>query len=305
MSHAILEHAFGGPDVLKYEEAVRPQLGADEVLVNVHAAGVNPVDISVRQGEMGDMIKPPIVPGCDIAGTVVQAGAEVAGFDPGDKVYGFIGFTGGYSEVTVAKAAYLAPKPDKLDFVHAAAVPLTSLAAWQSLFDLGGLTAGKRILIHGAAGGVGSFAVQFAHNAGAHVIGTAAAKDLEYISSLGADEAIDYRTVRFEHAVHDVDFVFDVIGGETQERSWQVLKQGGTLVTTRELTVSDKAREKNAVARQLMVHPDGYQLRRIGELIDADKVKVAVTDIFALQDAATAQEALLTSHTRGKIVLLV
>jgi NADPH:quinone reductase-like Zn-dependent oxidoreductase len=304
MTHAILEREFGGPDVLKYEETGLPQLKAGEALVDVHAAGVNPVDIAVREGEMGDMIRTPMVPGCDIAGKISRVGTGVTNFKPGDEVYGMIGFTGGYTEEAVAKTAYLAPKPRILDFAHAAAVPLTSLAAWQSLFDLGHLTAGQRILIHGAAGGVGSFAVQFAHNAGAYVIGTAAAPDIDYVRSLGADETIDYRAQRFEDVAHDVDFVFDVIGGETQERSWSVLKQGGTLVTTRGLSNPLKAREKNAVAKELFVHPDGNQLRHIGGLIDVGKVKVIVTGAYPLQNAAKAQEDLRTSHTRGKLVLV-
>lgn len=305
MSLAILERQFGGPEVLHVEEIARPSIRAEEVLVSVHAASVNPVDIAVRQGYMKNMFPLPVTPGCDIAGTIEQTGSAVQGLKKGDAVYGMSGFMGGYEEYVVARAEYLAPKPARIDFIHASAVPLTSLAAWQCLFELGGLKAGQRILIHGAAGGVGGFAVQFAHTAGAFVIGTAAAQDVGYVRDLGADEVIDYKARPFEEAVSHVDFVLDVIGGETQERSWQVLKEGGVLVTTKSTPSAAKAREKKAIAKQLLVHPSGEQLREIGALIDAGKVNVTVTKTFPLAEAAKAQEFLRTSHSRGKVVLIV
>jgi NADPH:quinone reductase-like Zn-dependent oxidoreductase len=303
MAYAILERTFGGPEVLTYAEKEIPRPRQDEVLIRVRAAGVNPVDIGVRQGYMRFPL--PLVPGCDVAGVVDAVGSRVTEYAAGDEVYAMIGFSGGYTEYAVAPVTYLAPKPYSLDFVHAAAVPLASLAAWQSLFDLGNLKAGQRILIHGAAGGVGSFAVQFACVAGAYVIGTAAAQDADYLRGIGANEVIDYKTVRFEDAVHDVDFVFDLIGGETQDRSWQVLRQGGTLVTTKNEPSAARAREKNAVAKRLLVHPNGMQLREIGALIDAGRVQVTVTDTFSLARAGDAHVLLQTSHTRGKIVLTI
>jgi NADPH:quinone reductase-like Zn-dependent oxidoreductase len=305
MPHAILERTYGDPDVLHYEQTGTPSLRADEVLVAVHAAGVNPVDIAIRQGFMNTMFTLPIIPGGDIAGIVEATGEKVGEFKKGDAVYGMIGFTGGYAEYAVARAATLAPKPRSLDFVHAAGTPLTALAAWQSLFDLGKLKAGERILIHGAAGGVGTFAVQFAHNAGAHIIATAAPQDVEYVRSIGADEVIDYTGTRFENVISDIDFVFDVIGGETQERSWNVLKHGGTLVTTKNAPSEVKAREKKATIKRLLVHPDGEGLRKIGALIDEGRVTVTVSDTFSLARAAEAHHLLQTTHTRGKIVLMV
>jgi NADPH:quinone reductase-like Zn-dependent oxidoreductase len=306
MPQAIFERQFGGPEVMRIEELARPSIKADEVLVSVYAASVNPVDTYIRQGSRKETSMLPFTPGCDIAGIVSDAGKDAGDFEEGDKVYGMIGFTGGYAEYAVSKAFYLAPKPESLDFVHAAAVPLTALAAWQCLFEHGGLKSGQRILIHGSAGAVGGFAVQFAKNAGAYVIGTASAQDAGYVSGLGADEVIDYKALPFEKAVMNVDFVLDVIGGETQERSWQVLKSGGVLITTKNEPSAAKTAEKKAsIAKRMLVHPSGTQLRGIGALIDAGKIKVEVNKTFPLSQAAQAHEYLQSGRTSGKIVLVV
>jgi NADPH:quinone reductase-like Zn-dependent oxidoreductase len=306
MPLAIIEHEFGAADVLHLEEEALPQLRPDEVAVRVYAAGVNPVDAFIRKGMMKDSFPVPLIPGCEIAGVVERVGNKVFDFRKDDEVYGMIGFTGGYAEYAVTKESYLAPKPETLDFTFAAAVPLAALAAWQSLFELGALKAGQRILIHGAAGGVGGFAVQFANNIGAYVIGTAAKQDSEYLWELGASEVIDYKAVRFEEAVGDVDFVLDLIGGDTQDRSWAVLKNGGTLVTSKNPPSEEKARQKNAVAKTLLVHPDGKQLSEIKVLIDACRVRVTVSEVFPLKRASQAHLLLESgNHTRGKIVLQI
>ncbi len=305
MPHAIIERTFGGPEVLRYEEEKIPALKEDEVLVSVQAAGVNPVDVIIREGGYKGTFPLPLIPGGDIAGVIERTGERVKGFAVGDAVFGMIGYSGGYAEYAVAKAENLAPKPAILDFTKAAAVPLAALAAWQSLFDLGNLVTGHRVFIQGAAGGVGGFAVQFAHNAGAYVIGTAASQDLAFLRTIGANEAIDYQAGPFEEKVRDIDLVLDLIGGEVQERSWAVLKDGGTFVTTKNEPSAEKALAKKAAARRLMVHADGSQLRQIGKLIDAGHVQVVVTDIFPLEKAGEAHQLLKSTHTRGKIVLKV
>src|SRR5579864_2585188 len=231
---AVRIHTYGGPEVLRYEDAPRPVPAAGEVLIKIHAAAVNPVDWKVRAGHLKDMLKYqlPLIPGWDAAGVIEDVGAGVARLKHGDEVYTRpdIMRDGTYAEYIAVREAEVALKPKSLDHVHAAAIPLAALTAWQALFDAGGLSAGQRVLIHAAAGGVGSFAVQFAKWKGAHVIGTASARNAELVRSFGADQFIDYRSTRFDDVVKDADVVFDTVGGDTQERSWKVLKKGGILV---------------------------------------------------------------------------
>ncbi len=200
---------------------------------------------------------------------------------------------------------HLALKPSSIDHIQAGAVPLASLTAWQSLFEVAGLKSGQTVLIHAAAGGVGHFAVQFAKWKGAKVIGTASAGNEGFLRELGADEVIDYRTTRFEDAVHDVDVVLDTIGGDTQQRSWQVLKKGGILVATLGISSPDAARQHGVRGEGVMVHPDAAQLTQIAALIDTGKLKPAVTTTLPLAEAARAHELSEAGHVRGKIVLQV
>ena len=233
---AVRLHSFGGPEVLVLEEVPRPQAGVGEVLIRVHAAGINPLDWKARAGHVQAWLphRLPLIPGWDVSGVVEEVASDVTAFEVGDSVYGMLDFMrdGAYAEYVAARTLNLALKPKSIDFTQAAAVPLASLTAWQSLFETAGLRSGQIVLIHGGAGGVGHFAVQFAKWKEAKVIVTASAANENFLRQLGAHEVIDYRNTRFEKTVHDVDVVLDTIGGDTQQRSWQVLRKGGILVTT-------------------------------------------------------------------------
>jgi NADPH:quinone reductase-like Zn-dependent oxidoreductase len=307
---AVQFHDYGGPEVLHYEDAPKPEPGAGEVLVKVHAAGINPLDWKIRAGYLKEM-RPypmPLILGWDLSGIVEANGSGATRFAPGDAVYSRpdIGRNGAYAEYIAVREEELALKPKSLDHIYAAAVPLTGLTAWQALFDSGGLTAGQTVLIHAAAGGVGSFAVQFAKWKGARVIGTASAKNHEFLMSLGCHQAIDYQTTRFEDVVHDVDMVLDTQAGETRERSWGVIKKGGILVSVLGPPPSQEEADKHGVRSTVFwVRGDAAQLAEIAGLIDSGFVKVHVDAVFPLAEAARAHELSATNHVRGKIVLQV
>jgi NADPH:quinone reductase-like Zn-dependent oxidoreductase len=306
---AIRFHTYGSPDVLVSEEVPRPQAGPEEVLVRVHAAGVNPLDWKVRAGHLQDWLQHqlPLIPGWDVSGVVEAVGPDVTAFKTGDAVIGMLDFKrdGAYAEYVAAGTGHLALKPTSLDHVQAAPVSLSALTAWQSLFEIAGLEAGQTVLIHASAGGVGHFAVQFARWKGARVIGTASAENAAFLQGLGAEAVIDYRHTRFEDEVLEVDVVFDLIGGETQQRSWQVLKKGGILVATLGISSPEIAAEHGVRGEGIIVHPDTGQLRHIATLIDADEVKPVVTEVLPLAQAARAHKLSQTGHVRGKIVLKV
>jgi len=303
--NAVRVHAFGGPDVLKMEQTPRPEPGPGEVLIRVHAAGVNPVDWKTREGHTGHRL--PLTPGWDVAGVIESTGGGVKGLNPGDQVYGYFDLTrdGAYADYVAVPAAEVALKPRTLDYTQAAAIPLSALTAWQALFDAGGLRAGQKILVHGAAGGVGSFAVQLAKWKGAYVIGTASLGNLKFVRDLGANEVIDYTRTRFEDIVHDADMVLDTLGGDTQKRSWRVLKKGGILVS-----LPSRPSEKEAAAHGVRqayfnVRPNTAQLTEITALVDCGKLRPVVESVLPLADARLAQEISQAGHTRGKIVLKV
>ena len=297
-------HSFGGPEVVAVEEVALPRPKPDEVLVRVHAAGVNPVDWKIREGHLGNGPLPQTL-GSDLSGVVEVPGSAVKDFRAGDAVFGTVSDeSGSYAEYALATAAQVARKPASLDDVHAAALPIACLTAWQALFDHGHLQPGQKVLIHAAAGGVGGFAVQFAKFKEAHVIGTASAQSLEYVRSLGADEVIDYRSMRFEDAVSDVDLVIDTIGGETQTRSWKVLKRGGVLVSTVQ-PPDEKAAEQHGVRGLFMVCDlkRNDQLARIADLVVREQVKVKVETILPFTEARRGLDMSQSGHTHGKIVL--
>lgn len=310
MMKAVRIHAYGGPEVLVYENAPRPDLNDDDVLIEVQAAGVNPVDWKIREGHFREMLprRLPFIPGWDVAGTVVEKGSRVNGLRLRDRVYALasIARDGAYAEYIAVKGAEVALAPESLDLVQAAAVPLAALTAWQCLFPTAGLAAGQKILIHGAAGGVGHFAVQFAQWAGAHVIGTALARNHDFLRGLGAHEVIDYAATPFEQAVREVDVVLDTRSGEIWERSWQVLKAGGIMVSTLHAPPAEglpaAAGKRGAF---VFVQPDTAQLAEIAALIDSGRVAPALERIFPLPEAAAAQNHSQTGHTRGKVVLRV
>src|SRR6266700_1614054 len=230
---AIIVHSFGGPEVLQYGDAPRPVLQPDDVLIKVYATGVNPVDWKVRKGIYQKRLLP-FIPGWDVSGVIEETGANVTGFSKGDEVYARpdISRDGTYAEYVAVRASETGFKPASVDHTTAAAVPLAGQTAWEGLFEKGQLKAGEKILIHGAAGGVGSYAVQFARWKGAYVIGTASAGNKQFVTELGADEAIDYKSTPFERKLKDLDMVFDTIGGDVQLRSALVLRKGGVLVST-------------------------------------------------------------------------
>lgn len=302
---AIRIHSYGGPEVLQYEDAPRPRLKGDDVLINVLAAGVNPVDWKIRQGYMKDAITLPFILGWDVAGVIEEKGPGVTNLEIGDSVYTrpSIFRNGAYAEYIAVKASEVALKPTSIDYIHAAAVPLAGLTAWQSLFDLAHLQSGQKILIHAAAGGVGHFAVQFANWAGAHVIGTASAHNHEFLKSIGAHETIDYTATVFEDAVHDADVVLETMGGEVWQRSWKVLKKGGIMVSTLRGPEAGGMDALNKLCAHVFVQPDAVQLGEIATLIDNGYVRPEIAEVYPLHEADKAHRANETGNTRGKIVL--
>jgi len=313
---AVVQHAFGGPEVLRMAEVARPVPLPTEVLVRVHAAGINPVDWKTRAGGgMASVLgEPPFILGWDVSGVVEETGFGVTALKAGDEVYAMPWFpraAGGYAEYVTAPARQFARKPVHLSHDQAAAVPLAALTAWQALVDTAGVRAGQRVLIHAAAGGVGHFAVQFTKHLGAHVTGTASSSRHDWLASLGADELIDYTAVRFEDAAKDIDVVIDLVGDgheNTSTRSLDVLRPGGLIVAipggvSPELLQAAQARGLRTSA--FLVEPDGPALTRIAELIDAGKVSVQVEEVFPLEQAAQAHAHGEGGHTRGKLVLHV
>lgn len=303
---AVCIHSFGGPDVLMLEDVPCPEPKDDEVLVRVMAASVNPVDYKIRAGLYAKPEQLPIAIGRDVSGAIARCGTQVRNWKDGDEVFAMLSQDhGGYAEYVTVKASELARKPDSLDHEHAAAVPLAAITAWQGLVDQGGLRPEQRVLIHGAAGGVGHFAVQFAKAIGAQVFVTGLSADADFLHALGADAVIDYRAERFENIVHDIDVVLDLIGGQTQERSWPVLKRGGVLVSTLGQPSQAKAQQFGVRALGVMAHPDALELSQIAELIDHGDVRPFVQCSYPLTEAALAQSHLEHDHARGKTVLKI
>jgi len=306
---AVRIHEYGGPEVLRYEDAPRPEPGPGEVLIRVHAASVNPVDWKVRAGYAKNMLKykMPFIPGWDVSGVVETVGSGVSRLKVGDEVYSRpdISRDGTYAEYVVVKESEIALKPKSIDHVHASSIPLAALTAWQALFDGAKLSAGQTVLIHGAAGGVGTFAVQFAKMKGARVIATASKRNHDFLRSLGADELIDYNTTKFEDVVHDVDVVLDTITGETADRSYGVIKKGGVYVSILAPPSQEKAAAHGVRTHHTFVQPNVEQLNEIAKLVDSGKLKLTIEKVFPLAEARAAQELNAQGHTRGKIVLAV
>jgi NADPH:quinone reductase-like Zn-dependent oxidoreductase len=304
---AIVIHSYGGREVLVSEDMPITEITDDEVLIRVHAAGINPVDWKVRAGYLKEMLpyEFPLILGWDVSGTVAKAGSKVTRLAVGDEVYALadISRNGSYADFIAVKADGAALKPDSIDHVHAASVPLAALTAWQSIFTAAALSEGQKILIHAAAGGVGSFAVQFARWKGAHVLGTASARNREFLLGLGAKEVIDYTQTPFEDEAVDVDVVLDTMGGETQERSWKTLRSSGILVSILGPPDENKATEFGVRGVGVFVQPNAEQLTEIGGLIDNGHVKPVVTEVLPMADVAKAHELSETEHVRGKIVL--
>ncbi|WP_298908202.1 NADP-dependent oxidoreductase [uncultured Nostoc sp.] len=306
MIQAIRVHNYGESDVLTLEEIAQPEPQPNEVLIRVQAAAVNPLDWKIRAGYMKEFFPMPLpfTPGMDVAGIVEAIGADVKAFQVGQEVYGELGM-GAYAQFATAPQDAIALKPKTLDFVEAASVPMVSMTAYQGLFDHADLKPGQTILIHAASGGVGMFAVQFAKWKGAHVIGTASAANVEFVQSLGADQVIDYNATPFEQVVENVDVVLDTLGGDTQARSYSVVKPGGILVSTAAPPNAEKAEERGIRAEMMNMKPSTSLLEEIASLLDSGQVKTIVAQTFSLSEARQAQELSQGGHVRGKIVLQI
>ena len=306
---AVRIHSYGGPQVLVEENAPMPKPLSEEVLIEVHAAGVNPIDWKVREGYAKGWLrhKLPLVLGWDVSGVIKELGSGVKGFKKGDEVYGKLdtGRDGAYAEYAVTRFENIALKPRTLDHTHAAAIPIAALTAWQSLFDLASLSARQTVLIHAAAGGVGHFAVQFSKWKGARVIGTASARNEEFVKKLGADIVIDYTTKIFEDEVSGVDCVLDTQGGKVLNRSLHVLKKGGIVVSTLSEPSANDLAKYGVRTSHVLARADSRQLMQIAELIDAGKVSPVVETVLPLAGAITAHKMSQTGHVRGKIVLKI
>src|SRR6058998_5758 len=307
MMKAVVAHEYGGPEVLKFEDVPRPEPKENEALVRVIASGVNPADPLTLSGkyarEFGTHL--PLIPGYDIAGIVEKTGAKVTKLKAGDAVYGYPTFGGGWAEYVTVKEFEVTAKPASLNFAEAAAAPMGALTAWQALVDVAKLHPGQTILIHGGSGGVGSFAVQIAKARGARVIATASTANQDLLKQLGPDAAIDYTKTRFEDVVKDVDAVLDPVGKETLERSYGVVKKGGIVMSLVARPDPAELKKRGIRGAAISVHPDAEDLAEIAQLIDAGKIKPAVTQVLPLSEAIAAQRQAATHHTRGKIVLRI
>ena len=297
---AVLIHETGSPDVLHYEEADRPEPGDGQVLIRVHAAGVNPTDWKARRGLSETRL--PAVLGRDVSGTVELSRAD--GFAAGDDVFGYVA-GGGYAEFAIAVASTIALKPAALSYEQAAGLPVAGMTAWQALFDRGELERGQTALIAGAAGGVGHLAVQFAKLAGARVIGTGSSRNRDFVLGLGADEYIDYTEHDVGQAVSGVDVAFDTVGGDTTQALVPTLRDGGILVTIANAPPEEAARARGARAELLVMSPNPEQLARIGELVAGGDVRVEISEVLPLTEIQRAHELSESGHARGKIVLTV
>jgi NADPH:quinone reductase-like Zn-dependent oxidoreductase len=306
---AVRIHAYGGPEVLSYEDVPLPTLQDDDVLIRVHAAAINPVDWKIREGYLEEFLhhRLPLVLGWDVSGVVEVIGAKVTQFKPGDEVYSRpnIERDGAYAEYIAVKASEVALKPKTASHVEAAAVPLAGITAWHALFESAQLTAGQRVLIHAAAGGVGSYAVQLAHWKGAAVIGTASGRNRDFLLNLGANQVVDYQTTRFEEVVDPVDVVFDTIGGEVQERSWQLLKPGGILVSVVSPPDVEKAIVHHCRSAYIFIQPRADWLTETAKRVDTGQLKSIVETVVPLSQAKEAHQLNQEGHTRGKIVFQV
>jgi NADPH:quinone reductase-like Zn-dependent oxidoreductase len=302
-------HEFGPPSVMQFEEVLRPAPGPGEVLVKVEAAGVGPWDAWIRAGKSALPQPLPLTPGSDLSGEIIAVAPGVAGLHVGDQVYGVTNsrFIGAYAEYAVASAAMISKKPASVTYIEAASVPVVAVTARQALFDQARIKEGQTVVIHGAAGNVGAYAVQLARGAGVRSIAIAATNDIPFVRELGAEKTVDYRTQRFEEEVRDADAVIDLVGGETQERSFQILRRGGRLVSAVSPPDQHLAQRHGVEAEFFLVNVTRQSLAEIAGLIDGGKLKTRVGTVLPLADAREAHLMLegIRSHPNGKIVLAV
>ncbi|MGY8706116.1 NADP-dependent oxidoreductase [Bradyrhizobium sp. 18BD] len=302
-------HEFGPPEVMKFEPVPRPEPGPGEVLVKVAAAGVGPWDGWIRSGKSALPQPLPLTLGSDLSGEIVAMGSGASELRVGDQVYGVTNpqFVGAYAEYALASAGMVSNKPTSLTHVEAASVPVVAVTAWQALFDHAQLKAGQTVVIHGAAGNVGSYAVQLAHHAGLRTVATASMGDISILRNLGANTVIDYRTQRFEEEVRDADAVIDLVGGETQSRSFRVLRRGGKLISAVSRPDQDLAKRYGVEAAFFLVNVTSQYLTEIARFIDGGKLRTNVGAVLPLADAREAHLMLerVRPQPKGKIVLAV
>lgn len=307
---ALHAYAKSDPSRLVLEDSPVPALGPEDVLVRVYASGVSPGELDWPGAWLhhdGTPRRPPIVPGHEVAGVVVAVGSATAGLGVGDEVFGYIDVRrdGADAEYVAVRADELAQKPATLTHIQAAAIPLSALTAWQALFDHGDLVPGQRVLVHGGAGGVGTFAVQLARWRGASVVATSSAHDADIVRELGAEEVIDYRTTRFEDSVADLDLVLDTVGGDTWERSWHVIRPGGRIVSIAVPRPPDREDVDGRRAIWFVVRPDREQLMEIGGLTDAGLLRPIVSGVLPLARGGEVYGRSGQRRGPGKAVLLV
>jgi NADPH:quinone reductase-like Zn-dependent oxidoreductase len=306
---ALVTHQWGDPEELRLEEIPRPEAGEGELLLRVRAAGINPVDWKTRRngGLMKSRgIEPPVILGWDVSGVVDAVGPGVEGFAVGDEVFGLVGFpkaVGAYAEYAAVPATEVAPKPANISHEEAASLPLVALTAYQAL-ELGELSASQLILIHAAAGGVGSVAVQLAKARGARVAGTAGPANQEFLRELGVDIPIDYTSTDFADVLSDVDVVLESQGGDVRQRSWGVLRKGGVMVSILGPLPQEDAAAHGVRGVHMLVHPDGAQMQQIADLVASGAVRAFVQEVYPFERAADAHRAAESGHTRGKLVLV-
>ena len=303
---------YGGSDVIEINQITpMPILNAGNVLVEIKAAGINPIDWKIREGYMQQMIKLqfPSTLGMDFSGVIKQVGEKVTSsdFKQGDEVYGQAGVTNGdsgaFAELALANIDHIAHKPKRLNHLEAAALPLVGVSAWQALVENMGLSKGQKILIHGGAGGIGSIAIQLAKLIGAYISTTANVNDKQFVQGLGADQTIDYNSQKFEDLLHDYDAVFDTIGGDTYKRSFKVLKKGGTIISMLEQPNSDLIQQYGVKATFQFTQVNRQRLTKLAQWVDQNNIRINVDRTFSLDEAAQALDYQKNVHPRGKVVI--
>ena len=294
---------YGDENVLQVVDVPKPEPASDQILIKVHAASVNPMDWKIRDGagvRFGMSL--PIFLGSEIAGIVEKVGEKVTALSVGDEVYGMVK-AGGYAEYALAKPDEVAPKPATIDFPHAAAIPLAGLTAWQAMFDLGKLSAGQKILITAAAGGVGSLAVQLAKAKGAIVTGLASGNNEDFVRALGADDFVDHTKQPFDEVITDMDVVFDAVGGDTFERAFKCVKKGGSIITAVAFPTPEQGAQYGVMVSRVYCQSNPDELGEISQLVAANKLKSYVSQVFPLEQVGTAHKLSKQGRTRGKIIL--
>ena len=299
-------HRYGGADALVYEEAPVPAPEAHEVLIRVQAAGVNPFDHKVREGQMQEMmpLSLPLPLGTDVAGVIVAVGKDVANLKVGQHVYGVADMAkgGSFAQYAIAQSGALAHKPGALSAIEAASAPVVAMTAWQALHDVGRIQSTSKVLIHGAGGMVGLFAIQFAARVGCHIVALSKHENTHLIREMGADTVLDYDKMAFEQHVSGIDVVLDTIGGDIRERSWRTLKPGGILISLSDPPSQDEAAKYGVRASMIQMKPSGFLLSDFSHQLNEGQLRTVVGQVFPLERAAAALEA-LHSHVPGKVVL--